>query len=415
VAELLPVLILLLIALGGAIAGSFVNLAIYSLAFFHPRPISPWSRAPEGMRRTWLDCVPIVGWLSLRRESDRWGRGFWIRPLLIELSLALGLPWLYRLELSGALLPAGPAVMDLNSVAHAQFTSHVLLILLMTIATFIDFDEKTIPDTITIPGTLLGLILMAAWPNGHALPQIDVGMLQPLWLTTDFGWPPWLDRWQGLAIGIGCFIAWCYALVPKTVTLRRGWWKGWLYLHASTFRSPAWWQLGLLALMGAFAVAGIWLSNGVGWKALLTSLVGMAVGGGLVWAVRIVGYLGLRKEAMGFGDVTLMAMIGAYLGWQSTIMVFFLAPFAAVVIALAQFVITRRRDIAFGPYLCGGAMLLILQWPWLWAGWGQPIFGMNLFGGWFVPALLACGLALMLGLLMLIRIIEEALFARRES
>jgi hypothetical protein len=101
-----------------------------------------------------------------------------------------------------------------------------------------------------------------------------------------------------------------------------------------------------------------------------------------------------------------MAMIGAYLGWQSTIMVFFLAPFAAVVIALLQFIITRRRDIAFGPYLCAGALILILYWPYFWTNWGAAVFGL----GWLVPGLMFCGLTLMLGLLMLIRIFEEAFF-----
>ena len=38
---------------------------------------------------------------------------------------------------------------------------------LMLVATFIDFDEKTIPDEITIPGTLLGLLFAALWPDSH--------------------------------------------------------------------------------------------------------------------------------------------------------------------------------------------------------------------------------------------------------
>jgi prepilin signal peptidase PulO-like enzyme (type II secretory pathway) len=397
---------ILLVALGGAVAGSFVNLAIYSLGYFEAKPISPWSQQANGTRRTWLDCVPILGWLLLRRESDQWGRGFWIRPLLIELSLALGLAWLYQAEMQGILLPNNPD----SIVRWAQFVSHVLLILLMTVATFIDFDEKTIPDLITIPGTLLGLVLVTAW-SGLPLPQIEIaGRLQPLWLTSDVAdWPPWLNAWPGLLIGCACFAAWCYALIPKTTTLRRGWWKGWVYLHASTFRSPAWWQLGLLALAGMLGITGVWLRYWADdpWKALLTALVGMVFGGTLVWGVRIVGYLGLRKEAMGFGDVILMAMIGVYLGWQSTIFVFFLAPLAAVGIALAQFLLTGRRDIAFGPYLCAGALLLILYFQTIWETWGRGITSL----GWIFPALVGCGLVFMLGMLMLIRLAEEAWFA----
>lgn len=406
---------LLLIGLAGAIAGGFVNLAIYSLAYFNPRPISPWSAAPPGLRRTWLDCVPLVGWLLLARESKLWGRGFWIRPLLIELSLAIGLPWLYQAEISGLMLPSNPSMSIAFDVPYAQFTSHVLLILLMTVATFIDFDEQTIPDWITTPGTLLGLILITAWTQGHALPQIEypAGTLQPLWLTTfSPWWQAWLDGWLGLLLGVGCFAGWCYALVPRYTTLRRGLWKAIVYLHASQFRTPGWWQMGLLALFGSLAIFAVWLASSsppaapdfaTPWRALLTSLVGMAFGGAIVWGVRIVGYLGLKQEAMGFGDVTLMAMIGAFLGWQSTIMVFFLAPFAAVIIAVLQVIITRRNDIAFGPYLCGGALALILMFPYLWTNWGAVLFGM----GWVVPALLICGLILMYPLLVFIRALKE--------
>jgi hypothetical protein len=164
------------------------------------------------------------------------------------------------------LLPANPNIGIPDHVSWGQFISHTLLILLMTVATFIDFDEKTIPDAITIPGTLLGIVLMTAWPNGGALPQIALrGGLQPLWLTTDAAdWPVWLDAWPGLLIGCGGLAAWCYVLIPKITTLRRGWWKGWVYLHASTFRTSACWQMGLLALIGSLGIVAIWLGYSPG-------------------------------------------------------------------------------------------------------------------------------------------------------
>ena len=65
---------------------------------------------------------------------------------------------------------------------------------------------------------------------------------------------------------------------------------------------------------------------------------------------------------MGFGDVTLMAMIGAFTGWQSTLMIFFLAPFAAVLISITQWMLTGRKDIAFGPYLCLATLFLVIRW-----------------------------------------------------
>jgi leader peptidase (prepilin peptidase) / N-methyltransferase len=237
--------------------------------------------------------------------------------------------------------------------------------------------------------------------------------LEPLWFTTE---PRphnavWFDSWLGWLTGIGCFVAWCYIMIPKLCTLRRGWYKGWLYVHASTWRSPELKRMLLLAIVGSVAISYVYWQGGIHWHALITSLIGMAFGGGLIWAVRIAGFIALRKEAMGFGDVTLMCMIGAFLGWQASIIVFFLAPFCAVIIALTQFLLTRRRDIAFGPYLCGGALALILYWPWLWDNYGAGVFSL----GKVVPLLLLCGLMVMMSLLWLWRLFEQMLFGERNE
>ncbi len=75
----------------GVFLGSAINLAVYRLAWF-PRPISPWSRPdPAAPSRQFLDRLPVVGWLGLRREAGLHGRGFWIRPMLLELLTGLGL------------------------------------------------------------------------------------------------------------------------------------------------------------------------------------------------------------------------------------------------------------------------------------------------------------------------------------
>ena len=57
---------------------------------------------------------------------------------------------------------------------------------------------------------------------------------------------------------------------------------------------------------------------------LLTALIGLVGSGGIVWAVRLIGTAALRREAMGFGDVTLMMMVGTFLGWQACLIAFFL-------------------------------------------------------------------------------------------
>jgi leader peptidase (prepilin peptidase)/N-methyltransferase len=410
---------LVLVATGllGLILGSLVNAGIYALAWC-PRPISPWQRPhPEAPPRQWSDFVPVVGWLCLARETKHHGRGFWIRPLLIEIACAIGLPALYWWEISGQLTPQLPILGFMAAtplMLHHLFISHTILMALMMVATFIDFDEKTIPDEITIPGALIALALAAVWPDSH-LPVVrlltppavvpPVMGYAPLILTSTSDWPAWLDSWRGTALGAALFVGWCVALIPALCTLRRGWWNAVRYYFASMARESAWWKLLLLAAVGSPAILAVWQLGGSRWEGLLTSLVGLAFGGGLVWAVRIVSGVALGKEAMGFGDVTLMAMIGAFLGWQPCLIIFSLSPFAALFVALAQWALTGRRDLAFGPYLCLAAAFVIVWWPSFWKNLG-PFFAV----GWLLPMGLAACLVLMMAMLMAWRMIERAIF-----
>ena len=107
-------------------------------------------------------------------------------------------------------------------------------------------------------------------------------------------------------------------------------------------------------------------------------VMGLLVGGGLTEFFRLGGSLALRREAMGFGDVTLMAMIGAYLGWQAAVLTFFLAPFFGLSHALWKLLLyvgkrltgrqlsSTDREIPFGPYLSMAAVVLVFTWRWLW-------------------------------------------------
>ena len=77
--------------------------------------------------------------------------------------------------------------------------------------------------------------------------------------------------------------------------------------------------VGGLALAGLDGAPPRWI------QAVGGSLLGWIVGGGLVWGVRILGTLGFGREAMGLGDVHLMAAVGAVLGWFDPIIIFFVA------------------------------------------------------------------------------------------
>lgn len=91
-------------------------------------------------------------------------------------------------------------------------------------------------------------------------------------------------------------------------------------------------------------------------------LLGYLVGGGIVWAIRILGTLGFGKEAMGLGDVHLLAAVGACLGWIDSVLAFFVAPFIALYMVLVQAAWTGggRRAMPYGPYLAVATLAVIL-------------------------------------------------------
>lgn len=407
----------------GACVGGLLNLGVYRLAW-HRRRISPWSQRPEEAGpRAWYDRVPILGWLSLSRESGIHGAGFWIRPMLVELLAGAGLAALYWWEIHqhGLILPGVAPPSGL--VLHATLASHLVLISLMIVASLIDVDEKIIPDSITVSGTLFALAAASAFP-WSLLPDmarqaavqgpmfgVPVGLpvTDFLKLTSPRGWPEWLSGFPHvwpLAIGLGCWWAWCVALMHRTWYGRHGWIRAWGLMCARLRREPSTWWISLMGLVGSLAIVGVWLVRGDYWAGLLSALVGMAAGGGIIWAVRIIGTVVLRREAMGFGDVTLMAMLGAFLGWQPCLMVFFLAPFAGLVIGLVSLVLRRGPEIPYGPFLCLAALVVIVRWPVLWEG-SMWIFGL----GKILILIIAFCLIVMVPLLFLTRLVR-AMFER---
>lgn len=101
-------------------------------------------------------------------------------------------------------------------------------------------------------------------------------------------------------------------------------------------------------------------------RALLASVVGLVVGGGVTWGVRALGSAVFKKEAMGFGDVKLMGMIGAFLGWQGALLTLFLGcVFGAVAGVSMMLGRGMQARIPFGPYLAMGAFAALFGGDWL--------------------------------------------------
>lgn len=97
--------------------------------------------------------------------------------------------------------------------------------------------------------------------------------------------------------------------------------------------------------------------------ALADSLAGAVLGGGLIWLTGRLGKAVFRKEAMGGGDVKLMAAFGATLGWKAAVYVFFLAPIVGSVVGIAMVLRTRNRYVPFGPFLALAAVAALFWGP----------------------------------------------------
>lgn len=89
------------------------------------------------------------------------------------------------------------------------------------------------------------------------------------------------------------------------------------------------------------------------------SLIGAALGGGLLLGVRWIWKAATGVDGMGLGDVKMLAMIGAFLGWRQVWLVLFLASLAGAVVGVllaASRVRSLRSRLPFGTFLAAGAL-----------------------------------------------------------
>lgn len=92
----------------------------------------------------------------------------------------------------------------------------------------------------------------------------------------------------------------------------------------------------------------------------VSAILGMLVGAGSLYCIGIVGKVIFRKEAMGFGDVKLMALVGGFLGWDAVLLIFLIACLLGTVFGLVSLLVTKDHYIPFGPYLAIGTLVVLL-------------------------------------------------------
>jgi leader peptidase (prepilin peptidase)/N-methyltransferase len=110
----------------------------------------------------------------------------------------------------------------------------------------------------------------------------------------------------------------------------------------------------------------LWITQHKHLHGLAWSLAGLVGGAAITLIVRTTASLILGREAMGFGDVTLMAMIGSFLGWQPVLIVFLIAPLTGIPITIGLRLTGNRIILPYGPCLCAAATIVLFTWKWIW-------------------------------------------------
>jgi len=122
------------------------------------------------------------------------------------------------------------------------------------------------------------------------------------------------------------------------------------------------------ALVGMFYPA-----SGLIVRDVFASLIGAAAGGGLLYLLDKLTLLLLKKRGMGFGDVKLLAMLGAFFGWQSLFLIILASSLMGSVVGLSMLAIKKDKQtengdegahyLPFGPYLAIAGVLYLLFGP----------------------------------------------------
>jgi len=103
-------------------------------------------------------------------------------------------------------------------------------------------------------------------------------------------------------------------------------------------------------------IIGLALSAGGGFEGLETAVLGAAVGFVLLYAVARVGTWLFKEEAMGGGDIKMMAMVGAFVGWRGVLLTIFAGAALGTMIFVPPLLFTKKKKLVpFGVFLAVGA------------------------------------------------------------
>ncbi|MEQ8770672.1 MAG: prepilin peptidase [Phycisphaerales bacterium] len=427
----------------GACVGSLVNVLVYRLprgeGVVIPSSRCPWC----GRVLTWKENIPIFGWLILRGRCRFCTSPISPEYPIVESIVAVLFGVVFALWYvfpADAVLGLGTLRPEwaING-AVATWPAFVVLAVLigcLVAMTIIDARTFTIPLVLTWVPVVVALVFHvghAAWAEiAHgAIQEIEPGRWQftdgerwrsaPGWLWTLA--TPALTDWRAIGVAIGgtlglgvSLVLLRFGLITHSFDDYDAWERDELArIEAARPKAapdatepppipedspddPAMWimypharremvkELAFLAAPAGLGYLGAMvapkLATGAAplWLTVLAGvLLGYLIGGAVVWAVRIGGSIAFGKEAMGLGDVHLMAAVGACLGWADSVIAFFGAAFVglAYVVVGAVFARGMPRAMPYGPFLAVATVLVLLGKPALEAGltrmFGTPV------------------------------------------
>ncbi len=210
--------------------------------------VSPPSRCPQcGYRLQWYDNIPIFGWLLLGGRCRKCRKSISIQYPIVELITAL----LFVLVVW--VTPAGPLL-----------ASRLILVCILIALFGIDLEHQILPNSITLPGIVAGVLLSFIAPPG------------------------WRDAVLGVLLGAGIL----YGIAAAYY-----WWRREEGLGMGDVK--------MLAMIGAF----------LGWKAVLVTLVLSSISGAALGMALIAAQRGGMKLALPFGTfLSIGALVAMFVG-----------------------------------------------------------------------------------------------------
>ncbi len=367
---------LTLVIVYGACVGSFLNVVIYRL----PRDLgiaTPRSSCPKcDHMLAWYDNVPILGWLWLRGKCRYCKAPISVQYPLIEAACAGLFAAVYWLDYESGVMA------DLQKAGLTRTWPVLIVQLVMVVgllaATVIDARLYIIPLRIPHVITLVAAVVLpvsaiwlpaVAYAAPTASPEMigavvggTVALALALLLLHLKLLPRSFDEVEEVLDEAAPQDAFLSHPHPKREVLKEclfvalpfaGALVGWALMYVPQDYLP----LGNQYPLAIRVLGGV--------------VAGYLVGGGVVWCVRILGTLAFGREAMGLGDVHLLAAIGAVIGAKDAVLVFFVAPFlgltGAVVAGGLQLLWKGKgRVIPYGPYLAVAAVIVMFCGQAIW-------------------------------------------------